>query len=77
MATMEPNRVDENSWWMFENDMIVCGGCLNDFLRNTEVGEYAGDEAVTLDMVTQLKDENEPVQCDHCGIQNEAYEEED
>lgn len=77
MSTLEPNRVDPDNWFQFdETEMIVCGYCLNADLISTELGDLTGDEVVRLDMVHELLDaDEEPYQCNMCNTQNDAYEE--
>lgn len=72
---LEPNRVDPDDWYEFNNQQqIICGSCLNEDLIKTERGEYK-EEAVTLSMVHRLDDaDDEPYQCDTCNLQSEGYD---
>ena len=53
--------------------MIKCGQCWNDDVLKTLAGEYTGDEAVNRDDIF-LADNTEPIQCEGCNKQNDAYE---
>lgn len=57
-----------------KSSTICCGKCWNEAIRKTSTGEYRGDEAVLIQDLTILPND-EPLQCDECLVQNEAYEE--
>jgi hypothetical protein len=65
----------DNYYEYFEHGVIVCGGCLDEDLENTRLGNLVGDERVYSGMFRRLKDDHtEPYQCDSCLAQNEAYD---
>lgn len=56
-----------------DSSTICCGKCWLEDIRKTKAGKYTGDEAVYEKDLTRLPSD-EPIQCDNCLVQNEAYE---
>jgi hypothetical protein len=69
--------VRPDGWYEYTvgNTGVLCGTCVLEDLRKTASGELAGDEAVTLDMIYELDEEeiDEGVQCDGCLEQSDNY----
>ena len=58
-----------------KSSTIKCGECWSADVLQTKMGNYVGDEAVYESDLTLLLVDDDPMQCDDCLKQNEAYEE--
>jgi hypothetical protein len=67
--------LDRDKWYEYDEDQIFCGACMIDMVKKTQNGTFIDDEAVDPDLISEVKDPDEPMQCDECLTQNEAYEE--
>jgi len=57
-----------------ETSTIKCGSCWEVDIERTRSGDYTNDERVFKGDLQLLRNDD-PLQCDDCLVQNEAYDE--
>lgn len=62
----------KDNFYEVENNMIMCGECINDWKLQTERGILVGDEVYKRGYVHDRV--NYPAQCDGCLKQTEDYD---
>lgn len=71
-------QLKPDSFYQYKNGAVIkCGDCWIEDIKLTIAGDYTDDEAVKQSDLNPLPDNEYPLQCEDCLMQNAVYDDDD